>query len=361
MADISKLEQQESFADEYCDRIAEWELFAVALVCKELGRIGKMTPEQAKKYNAEKETKKTEKIILSALTTAVLLNIKDLPKIETGIRELDRTCGGLLLGHVTLLSGKRGEGKSTFMSQIVAEAIEQDNAVFVYSGELPNYHFKNWLDLQIAGGSHIETEINKFGDEEYYLLPETVEKINKWYYDKAFIFDSDAIPEDDYEGLLSTITDTICRYNIKLVCIDNLMTALECDSKTDLFREQSSFVKKLEKMAQAYDVAIILVAHPKKTQGEFDNDTVSGSSDITNAVSYVWNYERGKDEESTGKIMVTKNRVAGRLLTGDNAIKVYYSGKSKRIQTSPYENKEYSCFKATQEELLNQAIQDLPF
>lgn len=85
MADISKLEQQESFADEYGDRIAEWELFAVALVCKELGRIGKMTPEQAKKYNAEKETKKTEKIILSALTTAVLLNIKDLPKIYTSL------------------------------------------------------------------------------------------------------------------------------------------------------------------------------------------------------------------------------------------------------------------------------------
>ena len=85
MADISKLEEQESFADEYGDRIAEWELFAVALVCKELGRIGKMTPEQAKKYNAEKETKKTEKIILSALTTAVLLNIKDLPKTYTSL------------------------------------------------------------------------------------------------------------------------------------------------------------------------------------------------------------------------------------------------------------------------------------
>lgn len=74
-----------NFADEYGDRIAEWELFAVALVCKELGRIGKMTPEQAKKYDAEKETKKTEKIILSALNRAVLLNIKDLPKTYTSL------------------------------------------------------------------------------------------------------------------------------------------------------------------------------------------------------------------------------------------------------------------------------------
>ena len=66
MADISKLEQQESFADEYGDRIAEWELFAVALICKELGRIGKMTPEQAKKYDrgfCHKCSKKYEKLI----------------------------------------------------------------------------------------------------------------------------------------------------------------------------------------------------------------------------------------------------------------------------------------------------------
>ena len=96
------------------------------------------------------------------------------------------------------------------------------------------------------------------------------------------------------------------------VCIDNLMTALECDARTDLFREQSSFVKKLEKMAQAYDVAIILVAHPKKTQGEFDNDPVSGSRDITNAAPYVWTHERGKHEASTGKLMVTTNTADGR-------------------------------------------------
>lgn len=271
-------------------------------------------------------------------------NIIELPKIKTNIRELDRICGGLLMGHVTLLSGKRGEGKSTFMSQIVAEALDQNNAVFVYSGELPNYHFKNWLDLQIAGSNHIESLVNEYGDEEYYLSAETVEKINSWYYDKAFIYDSEAIPEDDYEGLISTITDTICRYNIKLVCIDNLMTAMDCDARTDLFRQQSVFVKQLEKIAQQYDVAIILVAHPKKTNGDFDNDAVSGSSDITNAVSYVWNYERGKEEEGTGKIMVTKNRVTGGLLTGENAVKVYYSGKSKRIQSSVYSNKEYGCF-----------------
>jgi twinkle protein len=280
------------------------------------------------------------------LANVEAVNLSELPKIKTGIRNLDRICGGLLMGHITLLSGKRGEGKSTLMSQFVAQAIDQNNAVFVYSGELPNYHFKSWLDLQIAGNKNIQSAVNEYGDNEYYLLPNTVEKINEWYYDKAYIFDNTAITDDEYTGLLKVITDAICRYDIKLVCIDNLMTAMECDVNSDLYRQQSTFVKNLEKLAQQYDVAIVLVAHPKKTQGDFDNDTVSGSSDITNAVSFVINYQRANESDNCdSKLMVTKNRMSGKLLTGENAIKLYYSEKSKRIVSNENENIEFGCFK----------------
>lgn len=284
------------------------------------------------------------------LANVEAVNLSELPKIKTGIRNLDRVCGGLLMGHITLLSGKRGEGKSTLMSQFVAQAIDQGNAVFVYSGELPNYHFKNWLDLQIAGNKNIQTRINEYGDNEYYLLPNTVEKINEWYYDKAYIFDNSSVTDDEYEGLLKVMVDAICRYDVKLVCIDNLMTAMECDANTDLYRQQSTFVKNLEKLAQQYDVAIVLVAHPKKTQGDFDNDTVSGSSDITNAVSFVLNYQRAKDDESCdSKLMITKNRMNGKLLTGENSIKLYYSEKSKRILSNELENIDYGCFRVEED------------
>ena len=283
------------------------------------------------------------------LATVEAVNLSELPKIRTGIRPLDRVCGGLLRGHVVLLSGKRGEGKSTFMSQLVAEAIEQDNAVFVYSGELPNYHFKNWLDLQIAGANHICTMRNEYNDEEYYLTDDCVKKINAWYYDKAFIFDNSAVSDDEYEGLIKVMVDAICRYDIKLVCIDNLMTAMDGDPNTDIYRQQSSFVKKLEKLAQQYDVAIILVAHPKKTNAAFDNDTVSGSSDITNAVSFVFNYQRADEsDECDSYLMVTKNRMNGKLMAGDKAIPLYYSEKSKRISADPNEIKEYGCFRVSE-------------
>ena len=293
------------------------------------------------------------------LANVEAVNLDELPKIKTGIINFDRVCGGLLRGHVTLLSGKRGEGKSTLMSQFITEALDQDNAVFVYSGELPNYHFKNWLDLQIAGSKNIEEKTNEYGDKQYFLLPQTIERINHWYYDKAFIFDNSAITDDEYKGIIQVMVDAICRYDIKLVCIDNLMTAMECDMNTDLYRQQSTFVKNLEKIAQQYDVAIILVAHPKKTNGAFDNDTVSGSSDITNAVSFVINYERVIDGDCDGRLSITKNRMNGKLLTGDNAIKLYFSEKSKRVMQSKYETKEYGCFK----EILNDdftILYDLP-
>ena len=283
---------------------------------------------------------------VNRLASVEAVNLRDLPKIKTGISQFDRVCGGLLRGHVTLLSGKRGEGKSTLMSQMIAEAIDQDNAVFVYSGELPNYHFKNWLDLQIAGANHIETVRNEYGDDEYYLSKETVEVINRWYYDKAYIFDNSAVSDDEYEGLIKVMVDAICRYDIKLCCIDNLMTAMDGDPGTDLYRLQSQFVKKLERLAQQYDVAVVLVAHPKKTNAAFDNDTVSGSSDITNAVSFVLNYQRAAENaDCDSLLMVTKNRMNGKLLTEDTAVKLYYSQKSKRIQENAYSSKEYGCFK----------------
>lgn len=304
---------------------------------------------------------------VNRLANVKSVNMTELPKIRTGIRDIDRTIGGLYYGQVILISGKRGEGKSTFMSQLVAEAIDQDNAVFVYSGELPNYHFKNWLDLQIAGGNNVVARKNEYGDTQYTLDEKTLGIINAWYYDKAFIYDNSAIEDEEFEGLLKIIADAICRYNIKLVCIDNLMTALDDDIQGDLYRQQSRFVKELAKMAKKYDVAIILIAHPKKSKEVFDNDTVSGSSDITNAVDVVINYERGKPEDDCdSKITITKNRLTGRLITSANSIKLLYSDKSKRIQ-SKYDfraEKEYSCFKPKeikQFTLIDEDIPDFPF
>ena len=139
------------------------------------------------------------------------------------------------------------------------------------------------------------------------------------------------------EGLLETVENVVRRVGVKLVCIDNLMTAMDVGVSDNLYQAQSAFVHKLKRLAVKYDVAVVLVAHPRKTKDSFTNDDVSGSGDITNRVDTVLAYSRNayKNEEDLedcdSHLAVTKNRMFGKLTKTKEPIELYYSQKSKRI------------------------------
>ena len=272
-----------------------------------------------------------------------------MPKIKTMFPTIDKTIGGLFYGQVILLSGKRGDGKSTFMSQLIANALEQGITTYVYSGELPNYMFKHWLDLQIAGNDRIITTIDNDGFEHYIIPDDVSDQINNWYYDKCFIFDNQAI-DDEFGGLLAEIEKQILLYDVKFICIDNLMIAMDADSssQSEFYQAQSAFVKKLAKIARKYNVVILLVAHPKKGE-EFTNDMVSGSGDITNAVDVVMAYRRKDNADYHSEIIVTKNRINGVCIGSNNPVKLIYGTKTKRIVEYGKNVFEYSAFKKTTE------------
>lgn len=268
------------------------------------------------------------------LSTVETVDVNQLEKIRTGIDPLDRVTGGMIMGQLTLLTGKRGEGKSTFMSQIMANALNQNYSVFVYSGELANYHLKRWLDYQLAGTENLTASTNDWGDLVYSIPDEVIAKINAWYQGRAFVYDSNYVPDEKDElGSLPDIIEAVIRqYGVKLVCVDNLMTAMDAvDDQGNLYLAQSNFVGRLKKIAVKYDVAIILVAHPRKSNADFTNDDVSGSSDITNKVDVVMAYQRHDGDDYDSDLLVTKNRLFGRLVTAKDPIHLYYSDKTKRI------------------------------
>lgn len=260
------------------------------------------------------------------------VDIYSLPKITTGIKDLDKLLGGFYYGQLILLSGRRGEGKSTFMSQLIAESLEQNNPVFIYSGELNDFYFKRWLDLQLAGPRNLIMTRDSKGFEYPTITNSTVDKISEWYRDKAFIYDNNVIEDNEMDDLLYVVEKSIMQYGIKLVCIDNLMTALDISMNDDLYRAQSKFVGKLAKIAKQYEIAIILVAHPRKQSMELTNDDISGSSDITNKVDVVMNYTTKKDMNPEERILtITKNRLTGKITKSGDGIKLYYHDGSKRI------------------------------
>ena len=236
------------------------------------------------------------------------VDIYSMERIFTGINEIDRIIGGFYFGQVILLTGKRGEGKSTFMSQLIVEALEQGYKTFAYSGELTDYHFKRWLDFQAAGPDNIVSNKDQFGEETYLLTNEVIDKLNNWYRGKAYLYDNSAVIEsEELESLLVTIEKAVCRYGIRFVCIDNLMTALDVDMRDDLYRAQSKFLRELKLLAYRHNIVVLLVAHPRKMKdGNFANDDVAGSGDITNRVDVVMSYSEARTKPVTVSSLLRK-------------------------------------------------------
>lgn len=269
------------------------------------------------------------------------VNIYELPKVRTGVHELDKMLyGGLPFGMVCLISGKRGEGKSTFASQVLAHVINQGYATFAYSGELPNYLYKSWFDFQVAGRHHIIENQSEYGGINRFITRANQVLINDWYREKAFIYDNRIIESDEKEDLLKSIEKSIQQYGVKVVLIDNLMTAMYIDEQrgSDRYEQQGQFVRNLCKLAIQYNCLILLVAHQRKNSFTTDiNDEVSGSGDITNLAGLTLGYNRGTKEEmdkgivteEQRKLIVAKNRLFGKINL--NGIILSYDERSKRI------------------------------
>ena len=93
--------------------------------------------------------------------------------------------------------------------------------------------------------------------------------------------------------------------------------------------------------------------------GNFANDDVAGSGDITNRVDVVMSYSRSEDEACDSKLTITKNRLTGRLAIGEKQIKLFYSNKSKRITSVRSNGKNYSW--KSEKEMIESGLLDLPF
>lgn len=293
-----------------------------------------------KKYGKEQVRTCVENAVIVPMKQLIQLSdvedidIFKIPKLRAGIKQVDRLLyGGLPLGGVVLISGKPGEGKSTLASQILVNAIFQDYKCFSYSGELPNYMFKSWIDFQIAGGRHIIEYQNQWGDTNYSISKTNKQMISDWYRGKCFLYDNSIIDGDEKESLANVVENAIMQYGIQVVLLDNLMTAIDLESTfgSDKYERQSLFVKKLARIALKHNALILLVAHKRKNNfSTNENDEISGSGDISNLATITIAYEKNNEIEQSQRLCkVSKNRLFGKTETKGYILD--YDDKSKRI------------------------------
>lgn len=279
--------------------------------------------------NAERETDAH----IIRMADVMPADMASMPHISTGFTSLDKIIGGFYFGQVILLTGKRGKGKSTLASQFVCGALHVGQSCLAYSGELIHSNFREWMDRQLNGPEGLKKIRNGNGKEDWTLQDWQRKRLHDWYCNTMFLYDEADTSGEETESLIQIVEKAVREYGIKVVLLDNLMTALEENVSVDLNRLQSIFVRELARIARKYNAIVFLIAHPRKRKGDsvdFDADDVMGSGNITNAVDVVLNYDVGPDK--FGKpdriLSVKKNRLTGDLHDG---IDLWYDPVSKRI------------------------------
>lgn len=259
----------------------------------------------------------------------ITLDTTPSPSIETGFAQLDAaTSGGLNFGTLTVLTGSPGSGKSTFLNQILANALSLGFNSFLYSGELTAQMVLDWFYKTVSNPIHLSFGVNNFG-KTIKVTEEGVIQINKWLKNKLFLFSKNA--QADETNISTVIEFLAVKKNVKLFVLDNLMT-IEC-SGSDKYEKQINVIKSLKNLAKHYNIVIILVAHSNKNSIQrrephvFD---ISGASEIANLSDYILNATRENDTDNETTILLLKNRITGLI---KKHLQLKFSPDRKRFYT----------------------------
>lgn len=265
--------------------------------------------------------------------------------ISTGIHSLDTKLMKLFYGSFNIITGVNGSGKSSFLSSIISNSIDNGQNAFLYSGELPNFQSKNWINYILAGQRHInEYQLN--GATYWKVTKEAQEAMNEFYRGKLFIY------KDGYDhktdSILKAMEDTTRKYGVKLHVIDNLTSVNLSCNENNKFQKQEEFVTQLIDFAKRYNVTVCLVVHPHKIETmrrltKMDIQGISAIIDLAHRIISLYRVTP-QDKEGTPKqngkgwykepvkydviCDILKDRMLG---FEGNSIGLYYDKPSKRF------------------------------
>jgi twinkle protein len=232
---------------------------------------------------------------------------------STGFNPLDREIGGLEKGNLTILTGRTGHGKSTFMGQMALGLLNDGARVCFYSGELKARDFQAWILNQAAGPNYLDSYVDRFGKTRYRVEDWIKERIKAWLLEKEFLlYDNSIVKSSERNSIIERFATARNIYGCNMFFVDNLMSAkIQIDQERDFYRAQSNFVQTLKEFALTNDAHIVLAAHPRKDASGSWNDQVSGSGNITNLADCVLAVTRLTGKDHDADIDISKGRMWG--------------------------------------------------
>ena len=297
-------------------------------------------------------------------TAQNILDMKfpDMTFVKTGINVIDKKMRGLGKGQISVWSGLSASGKSSIVSEIGLNAVEDGNNVAYFSGELFAKDFMDWMNLQAAGKAYV-VETN---NEGFYTTPlEVRKKVAKWLEGHFWLYNNDY--GNNFREVIQRFEEIIVKNKLDLLILDNLMALDISDLSESKWDAQKEFVLALKAVASKYKIHLAFIAHPRKSMGFLRFDDIAGTADLGNAVDSAFIVHRvnrdfkrytgemfgwKEDNEiykATNVIEIVKDRHGGNQ---DVFIPLYYEVESKRLKNERSENVIYGwCSDKPEEQL----------
>lgn len=297
-------------------RLGSWRTKVVDIPAIPIGNTGRVTKDLNEiLYVCGKE--KVLELILDAKDSPVP-SVADLSDIEpteyedvdgvtTGLKAIDDELMRLFFGTLTIVSGQPGAGKSSLLTQLVCNSLDHNIGAWIFSGELPNGVEKSWFNYIFAGPRNMTDAISRRGNPYKKISSTTLGEINKAYKGRWYIY------RDDYDNtldkLIASMTDTVRKYGTRCLILDNFM-CIDTETSEEELRSQTETIKKLIEFAKKYQVAVILVCHPRKMDastnvGIYD---IAGTSNIVNLAHRTIGLRRVTDAERENAAKYSEKR-----------------------------------------------------
>jgi twinkle protein len=217
-----------------------------------------------------------------------------MPSVTTGrFRHFDRMTGGFRPREFSILCGATGTGKTTLLANWAYSLISQRVPVFVASVETGATDFLKRA-ISVAARQDINT-----GD------PLPLDSAKRLHIEHSAVFQTHLLQLSLYdsrfrvEKLMSDIAWHVSHHGSKIAFIDNLNFFLEVTNSMNAITEMDRVIHELIIFCKRVDVHLVMVMHPKKTDGgrvesEFD---IKGSSTAVQEAHNVFLFNRPIPEQ----------------------------------------------------------------
>lgn len=274
-------------------------------------------------------------------------NMADVDGFVTGFKDLDNALDKFYCGTTTILTGVAGAGKSSLISTLVCQALDQGFPSFVYSGELSNQSLKNWIASVHAGQRGMNCYETGTGSKYYKIRTEAARAIDKYYKGKLFFYKDGFTHKTS--RLFATMESAVRIHGVKFIVLDN-MSSIDTEAKddgSDKWTKQDAFIRDIIDFSKKWNVVCLVVLHPKKLDtlrrmSIFDLQGVVSAVNLSHRVLALYRVtpkekegvigKSGKMVEMPVKYDVLLDVLKDRFGSGANkTIGLYYDQPSRRF------------------------------